>query len=326
MKQFNYPDQLTFSMPRRTNDSANYTITLQSLVDDNNCEAFTSGLTGSATASIYKIPQTHIISDSLSVCDSVVNLVADKDVGVGTWSVGQGDPGMVFSSPHDSGTLVSTVFGPKDSLYYKVFWTEVNWEYVSTDSVDIVFFKQPETSQAGVDSTVYFADTIRLFAADPTAGVGVWTVESGEALIDSVNDPRSKVDLGGDDLDLATEYAFKWTITNGICQVVEDEVAISRRDMRRYDGFSPDGNLKNDYYVIRGLDYADSWEIRFYSRHGNLLRTVTSSQGVPEDMLWDGKLEDGSDAEEGTYFYILRVKKNNRNYEYKGTLELARIR
>ncbi len=323
---FNYPAPRTFPVTRMTDDSANYTITLLSITDDNSCEALGSGMTGTASASIYKVPQTNISSGSVTACDSVVSLSAVKDVGLGTWSVSEGDDNMVFSQPHGASTMASTVFTDTDSLYYKVYWTEVNWECISTDSVDIVFYLQPEPAIAGEDSTVYFADTIRLFAADPTAGVGVWTVEAGEASLYSLNDPHTKADLGGNDLDLAKEYAFRWTITNGTCEVVDDDVAISRRDMRRYDGFSPDGNDVNDYYVILGLDYADSWEISFYSRHGNLIRTVTSVQGVSQDMLWDGKLEDGSGVEDGTYYYVLVVKKNNRKYEYKGTLELARIR
>jgi len=323
---FNYPTPVTFPVPRMTDDSASYTITLLSITDDNNCEALGTGLNGTAVASIYKVPQTNILSGSVIACDSVVPLDAVKDVGIGTWSVAEGDANMSFSQQHGSNTVASTVFADTDSLYYKVYWTEANWECISTDSVDIIFYKQPEPAMAGFDSTVYFADTVRLFALDPTAGVGVWTVEAGQASIDSINDPHAKADLGGSDLDLAKEYAFRWTITNGICDVVEDDVAISRRDMRRYDGFSPDMNGTNDYFVILGLDFAESWEINFYSRHGNLLRTVTSGQGVTEDMLWDGKLEDGDDVEDGTYFYVLAVTKNSRSYEYKGTLELARIR
>jgi gliding motility-associated-like protein len=309
-----------------TDDSAHYVITLMFITDSNDCEAFASGMTGTATASIYKIPETIITTASQVVCDSVVTLTADKDVGLGTWSVIEGDDNMVFTDPNEANTIAVTIFGDRDSLFYKILWTEQNWECISRDSLEIVFLKQPDPAFAGNDSTVFFADTVRLFAAPATAGVGVWTLEAGDAVIDNPYDPASFIDLGSDDLDEPRDYAFRWTITNGICTTVDDDVILSRRDIRRYGGFSPDGNEKNDYYVIRGLDYADSWEITFYSRHGNQLRKISSDQAVPEDQLWDGKLENGMDVEDGTYYYILIVTKGNRNYEYKGTVELARER
>jgi gliding motility-associated-like protein len=323
---FYYPAERTFEMRRTTNDSASYTITLLSITDDNGCTAMESGMTGMATASVYKIPVTNITTSSQEVCDSVVALTAAKDVGLGTWSVTEGDDNMTFTNPHGAATVARTIFGSADSLHYWILWTEQNWQCISRDSIELIFYKQPEPAFAGNDSVVFFADTVRLYATPPTAGTGVWTLEAGDAVITDIYDPASFLDLGSENLDEPRDYTFRWTITNGKCTVVEDDVALSRRDIRRYDGFSPDGNDINDYYVIRGLDYADSWEILFYSRQGNLLRKISSDQGVSEEQLWDGKLENGKDVEDGTYYYILRVTKGNRNYEYKGTVELARER
>ena len=323
---FNYPERKTFPFPRTTYDSAKLVINLTSITDKNGCKAFESGMTGTAYASIYKIPEATIKTESQIICDSSATLHAAKDVGLGTWSVIEGDENMTFSPPGDSVTSAVTTFGERDSLYYRIMWTRKNWECISRDTTEIILFKQPEPAFAGNDSTVYFADTLRLFANPPTAGVGVWTIEGGDAVLSDTNDPFSFVNLGSSNLDEPKEYSFRWTISNGVCNTVDDDVALSRRDIRRYDGFSPDNNLINDYYVIRGLDYADSWKISFYSRQGNLLREVRSDQGISEMELWDGKLENGRDLEDGTYYYILIVTKANRDYEYKGTIELARER
>lgn len=324
-QQFNYPAKKTFTVKCTTNDSAKLVFNLTYLSDANGCEAFEDSLKGTAYASIYKIPETKIETESMIICDSTVQLTAIKDVGLGTWSVFEGDNNMNFSPPDGAVTSAETSFEDKDSLFYRIGWTEQNWECIGIDFLDMVLYKQPAPAFAGNDSTVYFADTIRLFAAPPTAGVGVWTLEAGDADIFDINDHASFVDLGSNNLDEPRDYTLRWSINNRTCAPVEDEIVLSRRDIRRYDGFSPDNNLINDFYIVRGLDYADSWKISFYSRHGNLLRQVTSEQGVSEMELWDGKLENGKDVEDGTYYFLI-VNKANSSYEYKGTVELARER
>ena len=68
--------------------------------------------------------------------------------------------------------------------------------------------------------------------------------------------------------------------------------------------------------------------MQIFSRHGKLIKTVTENDLLPGDngnnAVWDGKMEDGSDAEDGTYFYMIEVVHAGQKYQYKNYLELIR--
>lgn len=42
------------------------------------------------------------------------------------------------------------------------------------------------------------------------------------------------------------------------------------------------------------------------------------------NVVWDGKMENGKDAEDGTYFYMIEVMHAGIVYQYKNYLELIR--
>jgi len=42
------------------------------------------------------------------------------------------------------------------------------------------------------------------------------------------------------------------------------------------------------------------------------------------NVVWDGKKEDDSEAEDGTYFYMIEVIHAGEKYNYKNFLELVR--
>ena len=67
--------------------------------------------------------------------------------------------------------------------------------------------------------------------------------------------------------------------------------------------------------------------MQILNRQGVVIRTINKSLGqefmVP-DMWWNGLLDNGQKAPDGTYFYILLVKHAGQSYEYKGFVELVR--
>lgn len=70
------------------------------------------------------------------------------------------------------------------------------------------------------------------------------------------------------------------------------------------DGFSPNGDGVNDYFVIPGIEHFPENEISVYNRWGSL---VYNEKGY--ENLWDGKSNNkmalGGALEAGTYFYVL---------------------
>jgi gliding motility-associated-like protein len=202
--------------------------------------------------------------------------------------------------------------------------------------VEVIFWKEPEQAYAGskageeYDTVIYFADYMYMYANPPTAGSGKWTITSGTASIENDTLYNTKINLGSQNLDEATDYTFRWAVNNGVCPETSDEITVARRDLRIYESFSPDGNSINEFFTIEGLDYADTWDLKIFSRSGNLIKQITKGideTGLEEDELWDGTYDGGRPVESGIYYYVLEVTKGDHApYRYKGFVVIARER
>ena len=79
--------------------------------------------------------------------------------------------------------------------------------------------------------------------------------------------------------------------------------------------FSPNGDGINDVFKISGLDKCSSYSIKIYNRWG-----IPIYETEKTDFSWDGKTSAGTNAEDGTYYYILTNKTTTR----KGFVTLLR--
>lgn len=85
------------------------------------------------------------------------------------------------------------------------------------------------------------------------------------------------------------------------------------------NAFSPDGNDRNDHFVIQGQGI-QQFDLRIYSRWGRLIFSSNSP-----DNHWDGSLPDGRPAPTGSYAYVLRtVVQGGEPLEQAGFLLLVR--
>jgi gliding motility-associated-like protein len=85
-------------------------------------------------------------------------------------------------------------------------------------------------------------------------------------------------------------------------------------------GFSPNNDGINDYFVIRGIDRFPGNNIVIFNRWGNKV-----FEASPYNNSWDGKANTGvrmndSDLPVGTYFYVLELGDGSKFY--KGTIYL----
>jgi gliding motility-associated-like protein len=334
----NLTDYLTTA---NTND---FNIEIVELRDGNGCLAYPDSLTGMVTMTVYKRPEINIGGgdDPQQVCNDLIQLTASQDVGTGYWIKAVGDEDLTINDPEQLSVQVSTRHGSGYSKYYQLYRTGKNWPVpeedrcVSRDSVEVIFWKEPEPAYAGskvgaeFDTVIYFADYMYMNANPPTAGTGEWTISSGSADIENDTLYNTRVDLGNQNLDEPTDYTFIWTVNNGICPVTSDDITVARRDLRIYESFSPDGNSINEFFTIEGLEYADTWDLKIFSRSGNLIKQITKGldeTGLEADELWDGTYDGGRHVESGIYYYILEVTKGDHApYQYKGFVVIARER
>src|SRR5690606_26008621 len=87
-----------------------------------------------------------------------------------------------------------------------------------------------------------------------------------------------------------------------------------------YNAVSANNDGYNDHFFIEGLyNIFPNFEILIYSRWGQLIY-----EGNNLTPMWDGKTSKGSDAPEGTYFYVLYLNDKDFPKPYTGFLYLTR--
>ena len=113
-------------------------------------------------------------------------------------------------------------------------------------------------------------------------------------------------------------YAYSYSsTTNCYSEPLEVNVSLSNCDVPDDffipDGFSPNGDQKNDVFRIRNIEFIyPDFTLEIYNRYGNLM-----FKGNRNKTEWDGRNSDykiGVDgiAPNGVYFYVLHFNKGNK--------------
>lgn len=138
-------------------------------------------------------------------------------IGSGNWSLVSGS-GTIADAGNGSSAVSN--LGPGANVFQ---WSVSNGICpVSNSQVTITRFENPLPANAGTDQQIC-ADNTTLNAASPTIGNGVWTLVSGSGTFADASDNLSSVS------NLAVgNNVFRWTVTNGACSAVFDEITILR--------------------------------------------------------------------------------------------------
>ena len=92
--------------------------------------------------------------------------------------------------------------------------------------------------------------------------------------------------------------------------------ANNNSDLTFYNSFSPDGDGKNDHWNIGNIDSYPDNEITIFNRWGG---EVFRTKSFSATNKWDG-----SKLNEGTYYYILKVKIGEEYQVFKGFISLIK--
>ena len=307
----------------------NYTIgkMLYRLTDGTECVAPMENLAGNVPIEVFLTPDPEITITTAelvgdSVCDNEISLVVNPDHGTGMWTSDM--PDKLGFQPDAQALSVRASIDPLDSqawehLPYTIYFKSEAGDCSGTDSVDIGFFEQPDPAYAGEDDTIYLTNTVRLNADPPTAGVGTWTVAPPSPVqFDDEHDPKTLAK----GLVKGERNEFKWEIKNGVCVDHDDFTVINQDEAQPYEGFSPNGDQINDFFIIRGLAEATDFSMSIFNALGNSVRTITKANvgeiviqpgsipgGLRDDemVVWDGKSNNGNMVPAGTYYYVLNV-------------------
>jgi len=319
------------------------------------CVAPPGNITGGALAiGVYHTPEPQIMADqqareSLRVCNSVLTLqIDDPDNGIGSWVF---DPTQDISQVEvatdeyevsiDPGVKSAyTVLG--EPPYLAVYASQANSTgCIGYDSIDLYFYEEPAQAVAR-DTVLFLINSLYLMADPPTAGWGEWELTSGSGIIDNDTLHNSLVSYLG-----LGENSFTWTVRNGegegLCSSSYDISIVRRHEVNRYQGFSPNGDMFNEYFIMQGLPYSDDFTFTVFNSLGSLVRTVTKAEaenmdvdeslienGLREDemVVWDGRANNGNMVPSGTYYYVITFiseeESGNQTYEFPGYVVVVR--
>jgi hypothetical protein len=277
---------------------------------------------------VFRTPEPEITKDgrskdSTNVCGTTISLEAFSDRGNGVWTY---EPGNYISDSPTSGDGYAISIPDISEAYgtFKATFTSTAGVCSGTDSIELYYYEDPAPAYAGEDTLLFLIDSVQLRADPPSAGSGLWEVVNGTAIIE--NDTAYQTMAY--DLEMDVENEFKWTITNGTCKTTHDFTVVTRTEVKKYQGFSPNGDMDNEYFIMQGMKYADEFTITFFNSLGNTVRTITNENvgdievdyslimDLREDELvvWDGRSENGTLVPSGTYYYAVEYIKDGKEY------------
>lgn len=262
--------------------------TLVSVSDSTGCAG--GAVAGSATIIVHPVPAAYA-GDDASVCGLSINLNAASN---GTWSA---SPAVSFNDPNDPRTGVTlTNYGS-----HTLVWTETNGVCSKSDSVTITAWEQPQQADAGNDIEIYFGTIAELSAQQPSAGTGSWSIASGAGTI--LNPASNTTGITG----LAPgTTVVAWTVSNGACAEVSDEITIKVHELLIPSGFSPNDDNSNDRFFINGIDQFGNTSLSVFNRWGEEVYSAS-----PYTNEWNGYGKEGAALPDDTYFYVLKLDEKN---------------
>jgi gliding motility-associated-like protein len=230
-----------------------------------------------------------------AICSNQVNLNAVPSIAKssGYWQ-GNGTFGDIYAP--------STTFSAANYSDNTLTWTETNSDNaycIDTDEVVIRFDEQPETADAGNDQILYLRTSAMLDALEPPVGTGTWTTDNSNNTLLDPSYAKTTVDgltMG--------EQTLTWTVSNGICEDRSDQVLITIEGLTTKNGFSPNGDGANDFFIVGGADQIPDNELLVFDRNGKLVFSAKNFMQNPEtEKGWDGKDMAGQPVKDGTYYY-----------------------
>lgn len=99
----------------------------------------------------------------------------------------------------------------------------------------------------------------------------------------------------------AGTYSVIVTDQNG-CMDTASVVLVQPVVLELPTGYSPNGDGKNDYFVIHGIEAYPNNQLVIFNRWGNEVYSAESYNNQ-----WNGKNKDGKDLPDGTYFVMLSI-------------------
>lgn len=197
--------------------------------------------TSNTNVTIWNLPTTTDAGPDQFLCNVNSATMAGNvpAFGFGTWSFISGPNVPVITTPNDPATgLSGLVIGT-----YRFGWRITNGPCSGpVDTVQIIIYDLPTTSNAGANQDLCSVTSISLNGNTPTVGSGLWTFQSGPNIPVITNPALANTTVTGM---IDGTYVFEWAITNGVCASSTSTVQVTIYNSPTLIDAGPDQSLCN---------------------------------------------------------------------------------
>ncbi|MBK7712952.1 MAG: gliding motility-associated C-terminal domain-containing protein [Bacteroidales bacterium] len=155
---------------------------------------------------------------------------------------------------------------------------------------------QMPVSNGGPDQNLAFQFSTTLAAILGEAETGAWWVDSGTGIIADTTSATSTIS------NLSSgKNILLWIVTKGVCPADTDKVVINVGDLIIPTLITPNGDPKNEYFVILGLETLGKTELTIFDRRGAQVFKKSNY-----DNKWNGVDFNENPLPNDTYFYQIK--------------------
>lgn len=226
------------------------------------------------------------------VCGQSFILNATLKTGTGKWSLTSGAGNATFGPGENSPSAQVNV---DEYGIYLLTWEVINENCPASSDVTVVFHPYP-IADAGKDQILDYTFTSGMDARLESSQTGTWSLLSGSGSVQDIHSPVASISGL-----IVGKNIFLWEVNSAGC-VASDTVSIEVYDLFVPQVITPNGDQKNDFFVIKGLEENSPAELIVIDRWGS---EVYRYSNYSND--WDGKTTNGTELRGDTYFYVLKL-------------------
>ncbi|MBK8883064.1 MAG: gliding motility-associated C-terminal domain-containing protein [Bacteroidales bacterium] len=176
--------------------------------------------------------------------------------------------------------------------------------------VNVTVTEMPDAN-AGSDQILGFQYTAILEATLGEGESGIWFSDSGKVVFSDPTDPLSSVNNLSD----GNNFLF-WIVTNNVCPADTDKVAVTVGEMIIPTLITPNGDTKNEFFIINGIETLGKTELTVFDRKG-----IQIFRNTEYNNKWNGVDYNDNPLMNDTYFYRL---KSSKGKSYSGYIVIRR--
>lgn len=195
--------------------------------------------TSDMTVTLYTPPTIPDAGLDQSVCaKDTIFLNGNTPVsGTGLWTKLSGPTGGTFKP---NANTPNAIFTGATTGTYVFVWTISNQTCSNADQVIVKNFAMPSNANAGTDQSVVCANSTIMSANLPSVGIGNWTILNGPNTPNIISTILPNTTINNL---VPGTYNLEWSISNGVCPVKKDTVALIVYQQPSPANAGPDQNL-----------------------------------------------------------------------------------